>query len=211
MQYQQNGAFNSLGFGLPSGYTDLFLRFTGLSGTLDNSGNASFNSGIGAATLYLDSGGTLIPSVNALALASYTLSGPSTASDIAYYDGFGISPMFNLSFQLLSATAGLFTDNTGAPILPQSIFTVAIDGLLDRTILANPTLVPGGTGTSINTLINAGEVSAVNVARTTGTPPSPVPEPATATLIIAGLLGISMVRRRAAARGLRPDFRSQTA
>lgn len=192
VQYQQNGVFNPLSFGLPAGYTDLFLRFTGLSGTLDNSGNASFNSGIGAATLYLDNGGTLIPSVNALALASYTLSGPSTASDIAYYDGFGISPMFNLTFQLVSAMAGLFTDSNGAPILPQSTFTVDIDGLLDPSVLTNPTLVPGGTGTSINTLINAGQVSAVNVEQTA------IPEPATAALIAAGLLGILAVRRRIA-------------
>ena len=192
VQYQQSGTFSSLSFGLPAGYTDLYFRFAGLSGILDNSGNAAFNPGIGSIKLYLDNGGSLIPGTHALALASYSLTSPSTASDIAYYDGIGISPMFNLSFQLTSAVAGLFTDNNGAPILPHATFTVGFDGLLDPSVLTNPTPVPGGTGTSINTLINAGQVSAVNVDRTA------IPEPATAALIAAGLLGILAVRRRIA-------------
>ena len=192
VQYQQSGAFSPLSFGLPAAYTDLYFRFAGLSGTMDNSGNAAFTPGIGSINLYLDNGGSLIPGTHALVLASYSLAGPSTASDIAYYDGGGANSAFNLSFQLISAVAGLFTDNNGAPILPHATFTVGIDGLLDPSVLTNPTPVPGGTGISINTLINAGQVSAVNVDRTA------IPEPATAALIAAGLLGVVAVRRRIA-------------
>ena len=194
VQYQKSGIVSPLSFGLPAGYTDLYFRFAGLSGTLDSSGNAAFIPGIGAATLYLDSGGSLIPGSHALALASYSLASPSSASDIAYYDGFGLSPMFNLSFQLASAVPGLFTDNHGAPILPGATFAIDVDGLLDPSILSNPTPVPGGTGTSVNTLINAGQVSAVNVARL----PPTVPEPATMALVAIGLIGLLAMRRSSA-------------
>ncbi|MDQ3268521.1 MAG: hypothetical protein M3P47_07360, partial [Pseudomonadota bacterium] len=68
VQYQQSGAFNPLGLGLPSAYTDLYFRFDGLSGNLDNNGNAAFNPGIGAIKLYLGNGGSLIPSAQALEL-----------------------------------------------------------------------------------------------------------------------------------------------
>lgn len=192
VQYQQTGVISPLSFGLPIGYTDLYFRFSGLSGTLDNSGNATFTPGIGAATLYLDSGGSLIPGNQALPLASYGVAIASSASDIAYYDGFGINPMFNLSFQLNSAAAGLLTDNNGAPILPGAIFAINVDGLLDPSILINPTLVPGGIGTSVNTLINAGEVSAVNVAQL----PPTIPEPATTALLLIGLAGLWAMRNR---------------
>ena len=194
VQYQKSGMVNPLSFGLPAGYTDLYFRFAGLSGTLDSSGNAAFIPGIGAATLYLDSGGSLIPGNHALALASYSLAGPSTASDIAYYDGFGFSPMFDLSFQLASAVPGLFTDNHGAPILPGATFAIDVDGLLDPSIPINPTPVAGGEGTSVNTLINAGQVSTVNVARLTST----VPEPATMALVAIGLMGLLARRRNSA-------------
>ena len=197
VQYQQSGAFNPLGLGLPSAYTDLYFRFDGLSGNLDNNGNAAFNPGIGAIKLYLDNGGSLIPGAQALELASYSLAGASTASDIAYYDGGGFSPMFNLSFQLVSAITGLFTDNNGAPILPLATFDVGIDGLLDLSVLTNPTPVPSGAGISTNILVNAGQVSAVNVDPT-AIPGPTVPEPATAMLIAAGLVGFFAVRRRIA-------------
>ena len=195
VQYQQTGIVNPLSFGLPAGYTDLYFRFSGLSGILDSSGNAAFIPGIGAATLYLDSGGSLIPGSHAWALASYSLAGPSTASDIAYYDGFGLNPMFSLSFQLSSTVAGLLTDNNGAPILPGATFAINLDGLLDPSILINPTLVPGGGGTSVNTIINAGQVSVVNSDRL----PSAVPEPTTTALVLIGLAGLWTMRRRIAA------------
>lgn len=190
VQYQQIAALNPSSFGLPAGYTDLYFRFEGLSGALDNSGNAVFNPGIGSIKLYLDNGGSLIPGISALTIASYSLASPSTASDIAYYDGGGFSPMYDLSFQLASAIPGLFTDNNGAPILPQATFTLGFDGLLDPSVLTNPTLLPSGAGTSINTLVNAGQLSAVNVDQNV------IPEPATAALIAAGVLGILVVRRR---------------
>ena len=197
VQYQQSGAFNPLGLGLPSAYTDLYFRFDGLSGNLDNKGNAAFNPGIGVIKLYLGNGGSLIPDAQALELASYKLASASTASDIAYYDGFGLSPMFNLSFQLVSAFTGLFTDNNGAPILPLATFDVGIDGLLDLSVLINPTPVPSGAGTSTNILVNAGQIRAVNVDPT-AIPGLTVPEPATVMLIAAGLVGIFAVRRRIA-------------
>ena len=197
VQYQKNGAFNPLGLGLPSAYTDLYFRFDWLSGNLDNNGNAAFNLGIGAIKLYLGNGGSLIPDAQALELASYKLAIASTASDIAYYDGFGFSPMFNLSFQLVSALSGLFTDNNGAPILPLATFDVDIDGLLDPSVLTNPTPVPSGAGTSTNILVNAGQISAVNVDPT-AIPVPTVPEPATVMLIAAGLVGIFAARRRIA-------------
>ena len=105
--------------------------------------------------------------------------------------------MFNLSFQLVSAFTGLFTDNNGAPILPLATFDVGIDGLLDLSVLINPTPVPGGVGTSTNILVNAGQIRAVNVDPT-AIPGLTVPEPATVMLIAAGLVGIFAVRRRIA-------------
>lgn len=188
VQYQQNGAVTPSTLGLPAGYTDLYLRFTGLTGTIDGSGNASFNSGIGQATLYLDNAGTLLPSMNALTLASFTLTSPSTASDVAYYDGYGLNPMYSLSFQLGSALTGLFTDGNGIPILPQAIFSIDIDGLLDPSILVNPTPVANGSGVSVSALINAGQISAINI------PAGQVPEPATSALVGAGL-AVLLARR----------------
>jgi hypothetical protein len=194
VQYQKSGAVNPLSFGLPTGYTDLYLRFTGLSGALNSSGNASFNSG-GTAKLYLDNGGTLIPSANALALASFTLASPSSAIDVAYYNGGGGNAMFDLSFQLVSAMTGIFTDGNGAPILPQAIFSFGFDGLLDPSVLSNPTPVANGNGTSVSMLINAGQVGAVNVVKIT----SSVPEPATMALVAIGMIGLLIMRRSSAA------------
>lgn len=192
VQYQPYGGGAPASFGLPGGYSDLFFRFSGLTGTLDAFGNATFVPGGGSIGLYLDNGGSLIPSVGALTLATFDLGPGSSAEDIAYYDGFSIAPFFTLDFRLVSALAGLFTDDQGNPILPGADFTAIVDGLLDLNFPDNPSAVPSGDGTSVNILVNAGYIGAVNVQG--GPVANPIPEPGSLLLIALGLMGVVGLR-----------------
>ncbi|MDQ3268522.1 MAG: PEP-CTERM sorting domain-containing protein [Pseudomonadota bacterium] len=67
--------------------------------------------------------------------------------------------------------------------------------MLDLSVLINPSPVPSGAGTSTNILVNAGQISVVNVDPTAILGLT-VPEPATVMLIAAGLVGIFAARRR---------------
>lgn len=194
IQYQANGVGAPASFGLPGAYSDLFFRFSGLTGTLDAFGNATFVPGGGSIGLYLDNGGSLIPSVGALTLATFNLGPGSSAEDIAYYDGLSAAPYYTLNFRLISALAGLLTDDQSNPILPGADFTAIVDGLLDLNFPENPSAVPSGDGTSINILVNAGYIGAVNVQGGPAVPPNPIPEPGSLLLIALGLMGIVGLR-----------------
>lgn len=193
VQYQAGGM--PLNFGLPASYTDLFFRFSGLAGAVDSFGNATLQPGVGSITLYLDHGGSLVPSTSALTLATFALDTGSNAQDIAYYDGFGANAFYTLNFRLVSALSGLLTDDHGNPILPGADFGTTVDGLLDLNVLNNPSAVPSGDGTSVSVLVNAGDMGAVNVQA----PPHGIPEPGTLFLVAFGVIGIA-TRRATRAR-----------
>lgn len=184
VQYQAGGM--PLSFGLPASYTDMFFRFSGLTGTVDNFGNATLLPDVGSITLYLDHGGSLIPSASALTLATFALDTGSNAQDIAYYDGFGANAFYTLNFRVVSALSGLLTDDRGNPILPGADFVTTVDGLLDLSVLDNPSAVPSGDGMSVSLLVNAGDMGAVNVQAT----PHGIPEPGTLFLVALGVMGI---------------------
>jgi|GEM_PF-4497272 len=194
VQYQTNNSLTPNTFVLPSAYSDLFFRFQSLTGTLDTFGNGAFDSGVGGVTLYLDNGGSLVPDANALALATFSVTGNSNAQDIAYYDGGGANPFYTLDFQLVSATPGLFTDDQNNPLLPGAEFTVIVDGLLDPSLINNPGSVANDGDASPSILINAGQLNPINV-QASPPPTNSVPIPGTAALVSLGIFLVFAIRR----------------
>ena len=195
MSYRQTGSSDATLFGLPAGYTDLYLRFDGLTGSLTQDGDASFDTGSGSIALYLDQGGNLAPGTNAITLATFELA-PSKGADFDYFDGGGIHAVLDLNLSLVSSIAGLFTELDGTPFGPQSVLALTLYSHLDPSLSPNPSEVPDGTGTSTSQLLLTGEIGATNY----GVLASPVPEPANACLILVGLIGVMGLSRKRALR-----------
>lgn len=184
LQYDQ-GADSSL-FVLPAGYSDLYLRFDGLTGILDPLGDAAFDTGSGLIGLYLANDGY------DMELAIFRLANESSATDIAYFDGGGYNPFYHLNFELVSGLANLFADENGTPLQPGSVLSFDIDGRLDSDG-DYPSFVAGGDGVSTSRIVSQGNISALDAA---ALPPTGVPEPSIASLLLLAVLSMTIVNRR---------------
>ena len=200
VQYQDVAANGPFGFGLPVGQTDLFLSFQGLTGQLDLSGNGTFNPNVGTAALYLGQDGSLTPQPASILLASFLFDSGS-ASDIAYFDGGGANPFFNLNFKLLSSLSGLLTDDQGHALLAGSLFSFSVDGLLDPSVFDNPSALVGSDGVSTSVLLNLGDLLSVDGLVQSNPTPTSVPEPASLFMLTMGLLLLCCTMRFSSFRG----------
>jgi hypothetical protein len=186
--YTKEGAALTSQFVNPNGHA-LYLSYVGLTGTLNADGSITFDPGSGVVQLVLDSDLDANPATgDVLVLATFDIVAPSGGSNLDFFGGTAANSTIDVTLDLVSSVAGLFTDTLGNEFDPDlTLHLVNTDSLLDPNFSPNPdnSGVDGaGNGVSVIHVQNNGQYNIT------------VPEPGTLALLGAGLFGAAALLRR---------------
>jgi len=168
-------------------FAALIFRFDGLTGTIDASGDITFNPGSGTIRLFLDTTGDTLFNGTDVELATFALIAPSGGSNLDFFGGVSGTSTVDVTLEQLTGIAGLFTDSADNELsLTQTLHLGNVNASLDPDVSPNPNNVidENGDGTSTIAVNNGGQY---NVA---------VPEPTTLALLGASMIGLGIVRRK---------------